>query len=60
MWREIESALRAELAADSRAAALIPGLEAGVAAGRVSPVAAAREVLDAFLGRRGATAKHSA
>ncbi len=60
MWREIESALRAELAADSGAAALIPGLEAGVAAGRVSPVAAAREVLDAFLGRRGATAKHSA
>jgi LAO/AO transport system kinase len=54
MWREIESALRAELAADSRAAALLPDLETGVAASRVSPVAAARQVLAAFLDGRGA------
>jgi LAO/AO transport system kinase len=54
MWREIDSALRAELAADSRAAALLPDLETRVAASRVSPVAAARQVLAAFLDGRGA------
>ena len=33
------------------AAPMLPGLEAGVAAGRLSPVAAARQVLAAFLDR---------
>ncbi|MFO0292580.1 MAG: methylmalonyl Co-A mutase-associated GTPase MeaB [Rhodospirillales bacterium] len=51
MWREIETALRTALAADPRAAPMLPGLEAGVAAGRLSPVAAARQVLAAFLDR---------
>jgi len=52
MWREIEGGLRAELAADRRTSPILPGLEEGVAGGRLSPVAAARQVLGAFLGRR--------
>ncbi len=52
MWREIEGGLRAELLADRRTSPLLPGLEAGVADGSLSPVAAARQVLGAFLGRR--------
>jgi len=52
MWREIEGGLRAELLADRRTSPILPGLEAGVAEGRLSPVAAARQVLGAFLGRR--------
>jgi LAO/AO transport system kinase len=52
MWREIEGGLRAELLADRRTSPIHPGLEAGVAEGRLSPVAAARQVLGAFLGRR--------
>ena len=52
MWREIEGGLRAELLSDRRTSPILPGLEAGVAEGRLSPVAAARQVLGAFLGRR--------
>lgn len=53
MWREVETALRAALAEDPRAASLLPETEAAVSAGRLSPVAAARQVLAAFLGRAG-------
>ena len=52
MWREIEGGLRAELLADRRTSPILPGLEAGVAEGRLSPVAAARQVLGAFLASR--------
>ena len=52
MWREIEGGLRAELLSDRRTSPILPGLEAGVSEGRLSPVAAARQVLGAFLGRR--------
>jgi LAO/AO transport system kinase len=52
MWREIEGGLRAELGADPGVAAMLPGLEAGVAAGKVSPMAAAAQILAAFRHRR--------
>jgi LAO/AO transport system kinase len=52
MWREIEAALRAELQGDKETAGLVRGLEGAVAGGRTSPVAAARQVLERFLGRR--------
>ena len=55
MWREIETGLRAELAADPRAGALVPDLQDGVARGALSPVAAARAILDAFLATRRTT-----
>ncbi len=53
MWREIESGLRAELTADPGVARALPRLEADVAAGRASPMAAAREILAGFRRRRG-------
>ncbi len=52
MWREIDAGLRAALSEDRGAATLLATLEARVSQGGVSPVAAAREVLVAFLGRR--------
>jgi len=51
MWSEVTESLRAELDADAEVAALVARLESDVVSGRVSPTAAARRILDAFLGR---------
>ena len=51
MWNEVGDSLRAALQANPAAARLIPGLEAKVSAGTVTPGAAARKLLAAFLGR---------
>lgn len=50
MWTEIREGLFAALKADKRAASLLPGLEADVAAGRVTPTAAAKRLLALVLG----------
>ena len=52
MWREIDAGLRIALAEDRPIAALLPALETKVSRGILSPVAAARQVLVTFLGRR--------
>jgi LAO/AO transport system kinase len=46
MWAEIGDALLERARADARVAALLPGLETEVAAGRLAPGSAARQVLD--------------
>ena len=51
MWNEVGDSLRAALQANPAVARLIPGLEAKVSAGTVTPGAAARKLLAAFLGR---------
>ncbi|PKQ01753.1 MAG: methylmalonyl Co-A mutase-associated GTPase MeaB, partial [Alphaproteobacteria bacterium HGW-Alphaproteobacteria-12] len=50
MWTEIREGLFAALKADKRAASLLPGLEADVAAGRATPTAAAKRLLALVLG----------
>jgi len=50
MWAEIGDALLERARADGRVAALLPGLEAEVAAGRLAPGSAARRVLEALFG----------
>ncbi len=50
MWGEVGESLIAALRGAPAAAALIPGLERDVGAGRVTPGAAARRLLDAFRG----------
>ena len=52
MWNEIDQGLTAALAADPKAARLMPELEAKVSAGGITPTVAARALLQAFLGRR--------
>ena len=53
MWRELSDGLVDELRADSTVAARLPRMEAEVRVGRVTPTAAARRLLAAFLGLRG-------
>jgi LAO/AO transport system kinase len=48
MWREVDAGLRAALEADRGTAALMGQLEAAIVAGTLSPVAAARQILEAF------------
>ena len=48
MWREIDDGLRDEIRRDGRTGRLLPGLEAEVATGRLTPAAAARRLLKAF------------
>jgi len=50
MWREVNESLLAALKEAPAVAALLPALEAEVALGSVSPTAAARRLLAAFLG----------
>jgi len=50
MWSEVRDTLADRLRADPAVAALVPGLEADVAAGRVTPSTAAARLLDAFAG----------
>ena len=50
MWREIEDGLIERLRADPAVAGLAPGMEAAVAEGRLTPTAAAFEVLARFRG----------
>jgi LAO/AO transport system kinase len=50
MWREVEETLRDELVRHRAVAARLPGLEADVAAGRITAGAAARALLAAFRG----------
>jgi LAO/AO transport system kinase len=50
MWREIEDALLDRLRGDPAVAARAPALERAVAEGRITPTAAAGEVLGAFKG----------
>lgn len=52
MWNEVGDSLRAALEATPAVARMIPELEAKVGAGTVTPGAAARTLLDAFLDRR--------
>jgi len=48
MWSEVQDTLVDRLRADPGVTALVAGLEADVAAGRVPPTTAARQLLDAF------------
>ncbi len=50
MWALVEEGLRASLAAAPSAQAVIPDLERDVQAQKTTPAAAARAILDAFLG----------
>ncbi|MGH6953948.1 MAG: methylmalonyl Co-A mutase-associated GTPase MeaB [Alphaproteobacteria bacterium] len=56
LWRELSESLLDELSADPRLKAKLGVLEAMVAGGKVTPGAAARSLLAAFLGREPATA----
>jgi LAO/AO transport system kinase len=49
MWSEVNDSLYAALREDPAVRQAIPGLEAAVAAGRLPPNAAARQILDLFL-----------
>ncbi len=49
MWSEVQDTLLDQLRTDPAVAALVAPLEAEVAAGQVSPTAAATRLLDAFL-----------
>jgi LAO/AO transport system kinase len=51
MWSLVEDGLRAAFRQHPGVAGRIAGLEREVAAQRTTPAAAARELLDAFLGR---------
>ncbi len=51
MWAEVTESLLADLSGDPDVAGLVEGLERDVVAGLVSPTAAARRILDAFLRR---------
>ena len=51
LWSEVQAGLIAALKEEPRIAALAAGLEAAAEAGRVLPPAAAREIVNAFLGR---------
>jgi len=51
MWSEIREGLIDTLKANPNVAACLPALEADVGAGRITPAAAARRLLDAFLNR---------
>ena len=51
MWSEVTESLRAELGNDAEVAGLVERLERDVVSGAVSPTAAARRILEAFLGR---------
>jgi LAO/AO transport system kinase len=53
MWSEIREGLISTLKANARVAAHLPQLEAEVAAGRITPAAAARSLLGAFLKNSG-------
>ena len=48
MWSEVRDDLLGAFRADPQVQALLPQVEADVAAGTVSPTAAARRLLDAF------------
>lgn len=58
LWHEIDEGLREAFKADRAVARHLAALEAGVAAGRLAPAAAAREALDMFL--EGARARSKA
>jgi LAO/AO transport system kinase len=51
MWREVGESLMDELRRDQGVAALVPDLEARLAAGEITPSAAAEALLGAFHGR---------
>ena len=53
MWSEIEEELRAAFIADPQVAERLPPAEKGVAAGELTPAAAAQDLLRHFLGRSG-------
>ncbi len=50
MWNEVNEALRARIRTDPRASGVAETLEARVTAGEITPSAAARLILDKFLG----------
>jgi LAO/AO transport system kinase len=50
LWSEVGDALLDRFRADRTVAALLPGVEADVAAGRIAPTRAARQLLGAFGG----------
>lgn len=52
MWSEVTESLHESLRADPEVAGLVERLEADVVSGAVSPTAAARRILTAFLGDR--------
>jgi LAO/AO transport system kinase len=49
MWSEIREGLMSTLKASRGVARRLPELESEVAAGRITPAAAARKLLEAFL-----------
>lgn len=49
MWAEVNETLEVQLRADAHVAARLPDVEAKVASGRLSPTAAAAELLSVFL-----------
>ena len=51
LWREVEESLMATLRADQRLAPAVAALEADVAAGTLTPAAAARRIVQRLLGR---------
>jgi LAO/AO transport system kinase len=51
MWSEVSETVLANLRAHPQVARQLPALEADVMAGRITPAAAARRLLQAFLGR---------
>lgn len=51
MWAEVNEALRDRLTADAGVAQRLPGLEAAVAAGSMTPSAAAQDLLSRFFAR---------
>ncbi|UCH75739.1 MAG: methylmalonyl Co-A mutase-associated GTPase MeaB [Rhodospirillales bacterium] len=53
MWSEIREGLTETLVASPHVAACLPALEADVAAGRITPAAAARTLLETFIGKSG-------
>jgi LAO/AO transport system kinase len=50
LWAEVGDALLERARSDPRVAALVPGLEAEVGAGRLTPGTAARRLLDRLFG----------
>jgi LAO/AO transport system kinase len=54
MWKEVNESVVEALRRDPQVAARIPGLEAAVRAGEITPTAAAEQLIAALLGKRSA------
>jgi LAO/AO transport system kinase len=54
MWKEVNESVVEALRRDPQVAERIPGLEAGVRAGEITPTVAAEQLIEALLGKRSA------